>query len=646
MFCPEACQRTHRHPVGPRPVKGIFLSLVILSLVLPACGNEAAEQPPYYEVVELQGTPYERGFQHGQALAGKIASFYTRFLSAGILPWFNRERDSVADILKEYQDPKYDDGQFAYLTLLESGQRLAANMPPEYVEEMQGIADGSGVDYDRILILNTFLDTLYGMRSIIMLINVLKDPALQGVTFERKVGGLWVPVGKVFPYHPSPFASIAEIPTDVRFRIRLQDSSGVDPESIRLQLNQQVFFAGDPAIELREHKIRKGVLEVILTPPEPLEAATLQSLQVQCGDLDIKDWPPPAHGNVMRDERMAFTTKGYAKAHGIRRNALHEIPNIGDVDERLQPTSLAFGVRGTATTTGETFLAHHFVGLDNNTAHKHGIVFVHHPSEGKPFVVVGMAGVIWGTSGMSGNGLAYSYNLCDTLDNPVTNEFLHHLIWAKLLSDGIPIGVLMRETLQNADNVDEAQEYIKDKPKTFGWNILLADAARNMSVVEVDANILNKLDGGFYAYHPVDPPVINAWYPGKRLSANRDKWGRAWASVGTDDIRTTMHFQANSDDFDLKWFPLNLPQQFWTTYTYRSWRTFYLLGNELEANYGTIDLEGVKRIMRVPELNDVRNSMNATILAPESLQLWAAIGTVPATDSTFELVDFGSMIGK
>jgi len=640
--CPGGNQAPGRRGRGWR---GFAVGLLVPALLLsPGCGGDKTEQPAYHEVLTLVGTPYERGFQHGQALSGKIASFYTRFLSAGILPWFNREKSSIDEVLTEYQKPIYDNGQFAYQTLLQSGYNLMNDIPEPYIEEMRGVADGSGVEFDKVLILNTFLDTLFGMRALIFVIRNQQDPLLKAVAFETEEGGQWVPAAVLDPWVPSPWASATEIPTDARVRFTLRDPEGIDVNSLRVQLNRQVFFAGDPAFATAEVPDHPELLDVLFTPPAgSLAPATLQSLQIQVGDTEFTDWPPPVHSSVMRDERTAFTTVGFAAEHGIAPEDLHEIRNVGDVDERLQPSSLSFGVRGSATTHGQVLAAHQFTGLDNNTAHKHGLVLIQKPHDGKPFVTLGMAGVIWGSSGMSADGLTYMYNLSDSLDNPVSNEFLEHLLDAKLLSSGIPIGFLMREMMQNTATAEEAREFIRqEEDMTFGWNILLADPRGTLIAVERDDDILNKPDKGFFTYGPVNPA-----YP-LPAAGNLDPWGRPWASVGPDDLRMAMHYQANSEDVWLKLFalPLLYPQRFWTTYYFRSIRTFYLLGDEIEAAYGSLDFEEVQRIMRIPTLNDQRNSMNAAIYAPDELKMWFALGEVPATDAPFREVDLGAAIGK
>lgn len=615
----------------------LLIWVLLAALACVGCGAEEASPPSYFEVVELSGTPYERGFQHGRRLAGKIRSLYTRWLAAGIIPWFNREQPEIAGVFVEYQKPLYDDGQFAYQALLQSGMNLLRDVPEPYLEELRGVSDGSGVEFERIVILNTFLDTLFGLRAVVFVIRNLQDPWVLRIEFQRFVEGEWRLAGRVLPYEPSPFAAITEIPTDARIRVVLRDPEGVDPDSLRVQLGRRVFFSGDPCLQTAVRGDDNERLEVILTPPEPLPRASLVMLQIQAGDLDFVDDPPPRHARVMRDERIAFTTEGY----GVSEEQKHLIPNKGDEDERLQPTSISLAVRGSATSGGQVLAGHHFVGLDNDTVHKHGAVFIHRPDQGKPHVTVGLAGIIWGSSGMNSDGLVCCFNLSDTYDNPVTLEVLKGLVNAKLMASGLPIGILLREILAEAGTVEEARNLLKVAKITFGWNVLLADAGGSLAAVELDSNILGQADRGTYSYEPDDPAAPAD--PG-----NFDPWGRLWASVGPDDLRMAMHFQANSEDINLRLldFPLLYPQRYWTTYYFRSLRSFTRLGEEIEAAYGRLDVPEVMRILSRADLSDQRNSMNAAVFSPGDLRLWYAMGQVPATAGPFLPLDFGAIIGK
>jgi hypothetical protein len=85
-------------------------------------------------VVYLTGTPYEIGFAHGKLCKDEITNL-------------NRYCWDAYDKLKKTPDGKW-------LTLSRSLERY---IPKEYTTEMKGIADGAGIEYDKILFLNTLV---------------------------------------------------------------------------------------------------------------------------------------------------------------------------------------------------------------------------------------------------------------------------------------------------------------------------------------------------------------------------------------------------------------------------------------------------------------------------------------------------------
>ena len=621
---------------GPRP----RLTAVLLLLALcSSCGPDTARQPAHFEIVELVGSPYERGHQHGRHFSSKIRSLYTQMLTSSLLPWLNREQPDLASLLVEYRKPLYDDGQFSYQVLLQSGQNLARTIPEPYLEEMQGVADGADLPFEQILVLNTFVETLLGLRSVSFLIRLMQAPQALGVEF---LGGLEsdgadndgdglideAAEGNLSPYDASPYASMVEVPVDARFRIIFQDPDGVDPDSVRIQLDQQVFEVGDPSLEMR--KAPGNELHILFTPPEALEPASAVSLQFQAADLSLLTDPPPSHARVMRDERIVFTTVGYGEAP-------HQVPNKGGRDDRFQPPSIGFALRGSATVDGSVLAAHHFALLDSNTSHKHTALFIHRPERGRPHAVLGWTGIIWGFSGMNSDGLVYLANVADTLDNSVAGEFLDHLFWAKLLAGGVPIGIVGREVLANAGGVDQGLDILEDHQHSFGWNLILADRTGAMASAEIDSNILDDEDGGFYAFTP------DAENPD-----NLDPWGRRWASAGRDDLRNDSHYVRNTEDIDLTilGIPLLQPQRCVSTFYFRSLRAFSILGELIEGSYGGLDRSKAIEIIRTPDLIDKRDSMNAVVFEPETLRLYFAMGEVPATDGPFIPLDLAAALEK
>lgn len=618
--------------------------LVLASLAVAVAACQQTSPPPNFRVVELEGGPYERGVQHGRRFPAEIRSLYTRMLTSSILPYLNREQPDVAGVLAEYDKPLYDDGQFSFQLLLQSARAMEPLIPEDAREEMRGIADGAGLPYEEILVLNTFVDSMLSLRAITMFLRSLEAPHVDSVTFgdgaladgvDNDGDGTEdeVDEGRLAPYEPRPHASMTEVPVDAAVRFVLVDQAGiaavlgghdgqerapegVDPDSIRLQVGSEVIEAPDPQITTRAITLPDDVaaLEVTYTPAHGLPPASVVSILISAGDLSVVSDPPPAHARFMRDERIVLTTEGLGAAPT-------EVDNRGEPDGRTQPPALAFAVRGSATAGGETLMAHHYSLLDANTAHEHTALFVHHVDEGIDHVVLGWTGLVWGFSGMNAEGLSLGLQSSDTLDNGMMVDIAIHLAnleAARLVTVGVPVGIMARQVLSSARTTEEATALLEATPRTFGWNMLLADADGELRVAEMDADILG--DGGFAAY-----PA-----------------GEDGASIGPDDLRVTCHYLANRDDASL---PPLLPQRFWSTFYFRSLRVSALLADRIRDASGSLAVASMIDILRDERLVDPRDSMSAVVFEPSARRLHVAMGQVPATSGPFMPFDLADFFG-
>lgn len=95
-------------------------------------------------VIKIAGSPYERGVQHGSALAGEIRAFYTHWIEAA---------GSGTRAITER------DAQGFALGLLPESRAQA----PELVTEVEGIAEGAGLPFEHLWTLNCF-DELGGFH--------------------------------------------------------------------------------------------------------------------------------------------------------------------------------------------------------------------------------------------------------------------------------------------------------------------------------------------------------------------------------------------------------------------------------------------------------------------------------------------------
>jgi len=136
----------------PNIVGWILLANILLSLTLgcsiPSNGPQKTLTPEVIEqgvygkskkylkdgvaVVYLTGTPYEIGLAHGKLCKKEIGELNARFFNL-----FDRFA----------KDP--------HNRWIELSRQLEKNIPKEYIDEMRGISDGSSIEYNKILFINT-----------------------------------------------------------------------------------------------------------------------------------------------------------------------------------------------------------------------------------------------------------------------------------------------------------------------------------------------------------------------------------------------------------------------------------------------------------------------------------------------------------
>jgi len=100
-------------------------------------------------IVELEGFPYEIGYQNGTLLKEEIHKIlyeaYERYLPKGSL--------------KSY---------LARALVMWVVKRVDKEIPLEYRQEMQGVADGAGMSYNDVLLMNAFMDGFESLDPILL----------------------------------------------------------------------------------------------------------------------------------------------------------------------------------------------------------------------------------------------------------------------------------------------------------------------------------------------------------------------------------------------------------------------------------------------------------------------------------------------
>jgi hypothetical protein len=82
-----------------------------------------------------------------------------------------------------YSSERYQNGNFAYELLLESAKNVERSLNRATRDELRGIADGSGLTYDQVLVLNTFFDTVLAVRGVALAIRLSRAPQIKSLEF-------------------------------------------------------------------------------------------------------------------------------------------------------------------------------------------------------------------------------------------------------------------------------------------------------------------------------------------------------------------------------------------------------------------------------------------------------------------------------
>lgn len=578
----------------------------------------------------LTGTAYDRGLQHGTQLRSKIRSFYTTLMTNSLFPFLSREQPDIATLLKEYDADRYKNGGFARELLLESAKNLERNLGRSGRDELRGIADGSGLTYEEALILNTFVDTTLAVRGIGLAIRQGRAPIIESVEFlglgsdrvDNSGEGTIdeTDEGVIKPFVPPYFAAAVEIDVRTKLRVVFSDPDGVDPQTVRVRMNEALFIFGDPSLEIVE--LDATHVQLTFTPIEPLPAASTITFVVSAGDKRIIEIPGPPRASFRRDEEFVVTTRGANLApRDISRPVL--------TDNRTRPPPFTLGVRGARAASGP-LLAHSFALLDANTAHKHTVLLVHRPDTGPAYATVGWAGIVYGISGLNERGVGVACNPSDTLDNSVVGSVLDQaadLSKAKLLASGLPVGFLVKRVLERASNVAEGIDALTEIDPVYGWNCTIADDQGGLEVVELDSDVFKQGQGGVYRYGPgdLDPSM------------------RRYSSLTDDDVISGSSYTRNVDDS----ITLNLagqrvvPQRFWSGFFFRSRRVIDNVSRRLAARTEPVDVPWLEALLAEPEVIDRSDSMNAVVLDLKNRTVHSAMGTIPATASPFVATELG-----
>ncbi|GAB4187721.1 MAG: hypothetical protein Tsb0015_06750 [Simkaniaceae bacterium] len=117
----------------------IGLPFFTFAQIISTCGGGFLEKQNDQLILHVEGTPYEMGYQHGALLKENILWNIQLFLE--------RKNPAAGD------DPEI---RKRVKNFHESLPQVISYIPQSYMEEIQGLADGSGAAFQQVLMLNLF----------------------------------------------------------------------------------------------------------------------------------------------------------------------------------------------------------------------------------------------------------------------------------------------------------------------------------------------------------------------------------------------------------------------------------------------------------------------------------------------------------
>ena len=535
------------------------------------------------KIVHLYGNGYEVGYQQGKLLKTEIKAFYLEIFEKAFFPVLNANKQMIVDYFG-YDDDRYKNN-FAYEILKDSSKKLEESIPKEFIEEMHGISEGADIDYDKILLMNTYMDSINAFLMLGNFFQGMEAPHIKQIIFPANVtkdgidnnenGIIDESYENILTYSTSYYAIFKGIKQG-DIQIIIQDNDGVDPIRTKIYLNGKLCDTCGTSI-VSEKEISVSINEYKFSNDKLF-------IEIDTGDKSESDNPPPTHTNSMRRERVLILSNNNI--------SLKTEPN-GDIDivNDKNGVSNIFSVN---SPKNETIIGRNFSNFDLNIAHLYSYLFVYHSRKGNSYISLSWPGIIGSVTGINSRGLFIGNNLVETLDNSIldaiSNEF-------KLFLTGIPAPMLSKYILENYSHTEKAEKYLKKENLPSGWNFLIADKYGDKSAIEEDFGFDK---GRYFSYSP----------------DKRTDFCNSLTSFTKDNLWITSIYSKNIIDISTEFLGgvFSVPQQKdWAFTFFNGLNTTYYLNKELNKKQ-LYDTNTVIEILKNRAMYSKNNTLHSAVI--------------------------------
>ncbi len=343
---------------------------------------------------------------------------------------------------------------------------------------------------------------------------------------------------------------------------------------------------------------------------------------------------------MAQSERME---KHFSKAHieemrgmvdGLKAAGVDDIPyedvrtgvtqaEILHYDPNAPPACSNYAVWGKWTEDGRLL---HGRNLDWNIqgdAQDDAVILVWRPKDGIPFMMVGWAGGIGSVSGMNARGITIGEMTVTSTDATF---------------DGLPLFLIMRKILEEAETLDEAVAIMQQGPRTTGWNFILGDGQiPSARALEVDAVACG-------VYGPGDPnenETTGHWTMDDAVRRTNHPVGEEQLFKLARLYADRMNIEIESMEQVRNAIPLLKAQNTWQRYDW--------LGKQIQARKGAIGVaEALQLLANGPVENDA--TLHSWVFDPANQAAYVALAgnnpPVTATSRAYTRVDLSDWFSE
>ncbi len=242
-----------------------------------------------------------------------------------------------------------------------------------------------------------------------------------------------------------------------------------------MSIKSQVFSGTDYEIGFQQGQSNRGAIQKALEVIFTLDLVKQSKPKLMPKSLFVTLAKRRAD-KMLRKDLISFYPKQAERIRGIADGAAADVASLLFIQmlEMILCSCTSIGLLPKATSTFETILAKNFDYM--NFTEPYSLVCETQPKEGFKTLCCRMVPLSGALDAINEHGLAMTYNLARSVDEPECN---------------VPTSVILQEMLETCKNTEEAIDFLT-KAKTGGHDgiVTLADAKGNLETVELSCRHL------------------------------------------------------------------------------------------------------------------------------------------------------------